>query len=165
MKTPEYTDIKNSGKRYLRVALLIVMAALCSACSTKQVKGEPPIISMNDLSHRDGNISLQLSMRNVNDITLNVVNIDFSLTSNDDELVGYQGPVNTDIAANGTEIWSVDAEESISNRELLDSLENGDVKSLPYSLEGSITTQDAGTLRFEYEGHIYPRPGRPGHFR
>lgn len=165
MKPPKYSDIKYSGKRYLQVALLILMAALFSACSAKQVKGEPPIVSMNDLSHRDGSIKLQLSMRNVNDLTLNVLNIDFSLTASEVELVGYQGPVNTDIAANGTEIWSVDVQESETSRKLLDSLENGEIKSLPYSLEGSITTQDAGTLRFEYEGHIYPRPGRPGHFR
>jgi hypothetical protein len=170
MKTPKdtYTQdtyTQDTYKRYLQVSLLILLAALCSACGAKQVRGEPPIVSMNDLSHRDGSINLQLSMRNVNDLTLNVLDIDFSLTANDDELVGYKGPVNTDIAANGTEIWSVDVEESGAARELLDSLENGDINSLPYLLKGSVTSQDAGDLSFEYEGHIYPRPGRPGHFR
>jgi len=44
-------------------------------------------------------------------------------------------------------------------------LQNGDVKSLPYSLRGSVSTREEGILYFEYEGHIYPLPGRPGHFR
>jgi hypothetical protein len=55
--------------------------------------------------------------------------------------------------------------ESETSRQLLDTLENGDVKSLPYSLKGFVTTLGDGTLRFEYEGHIYPLPGRPGRFR
>lgn len=152
-------------KKYPGLILAVLIAILCAACGSHTVRGEPPMVRMNELSHQDDSITLQLSMRNVNDVPLDVQDIDFSLSVRDDELFTYTGPVNTDIVANGTETWSVDVAESETSRELLDSLQNGDVKSLPYSFKGSITTGDDDTLRFEYEGHIYPLPGRPGHFR
>ena len=123
------------------------------------------MIRISELSHQDNNISLQLSMRNLNDVPLDILNIDFRVSTNDDELFAYDGPADTNIIANGTDTWSVDIVENETSRQLLDSLQNGDVKSLPYSLKGKITTVDDGTLRFEHEGHIYPLPGRPGHFR
>ncbi|HEY5776633.1 MAG TPA: hypothetical protein VIS57_11140 [Xanthomonadales bacterium] len=126
---------------------------------------------MTEISHKDGKISLQLSMRNLNGVDLNVQKIEFRLTVKKDEdrdeneLIAYEGPVGTNIVANGTESWSVDAVESEASRKLLDSLESGDVISLPYKLKGSISSADDGTMRFEYEGHIYPLPGKPGYFR
>jgi outer membrane lipoprotein-sorting protein len=138
---------------------------LSAACGAKIIRGAAPLVRMNELSHQNDTITLQLSMRNINGVQLDVQSIDFSLTVDDDELFSYQGPANTNIVANGTETWSVEIEESQSSRDLLDSLENGEVKSLPYSLKGSIRSVDDGTLRFEYEGHIYPLPGRPGRFR
>jgi len=125
------------------------------------------MVRMTELSHQDNNINLQLSMRNLNGVDLDVMSIDFRLTVNEDEdeLFVYDGPVETNIVANGTETWSVDVVESEASRELLNSLENGDIKSLPYTLKGSVTSKDEGKLGFEYEGHLYPLPGRPGHFR
>ena len=123
------------------------------------------MVRMSELSHQDNNITLQLSIRNVNGVPLDILNIDLSVSVNDNELFAYAGPVDTSIISNSTETWSVDVEESSASHELLDSLQNGDVKSLPYTLEGKITTKDDGTLRFEHEGHLYTLPGRPGHFR
>ena len=123
------------------------------------------MVRMTELSHQENNITLELSIRNLNGVPLDIQNIDLSLLVNDEELFAYQGPVDTNIVANGTETWSVEVVESETSRQLLGTLENGDVKSLPYSLKGFVTTLGDGTLRFEYEGHIYPLPGRPGRFR
>ncbi len=125
------------------------------------------MVRITELSHQDNMINLQVNMRNINGVDLDIQSIDFRLSVNDseDELFAYQGPVDTNIVANGTESWSVDVEESTATRELLDKLESGDIKSLPYALKGSVISTGDGTLRFEYEGHIYPLPGKPGHFR
>jgi len=160
MKTEKYFYKKTLG-----FVLIMLTVMLCTACGASLVRGEPPMVRMNELSHQDDSITLQLSMRNVNGVPLDIMEIDFSLSVNEGELFTYNGPVDTDIVANGTETWSVDVAESKTSRELLDSLQNGDVKSLPYSLKGSIITRDDGSMRFEHEGHIYPLPGRPGHFR
>ena len=160
MTTERYPD-----RKYPALILAILMLALCAACGANLVRGESPMVRINELSHQDNNISLQLSIRNVNGVPLDILGIDLSVSVNDSELFAYTGPVNTNIIANSTETWSVDVAESNTSRELLDSLQNGDVKSLPYTLKGEIATEGDGTLRFEHEGHLYTLPGRPGHFR
>ena len=157
---------KSVYKTYLFASLLLVIL-LCTACGTQVIRGASPMVRMTELSHKDNKLSLQVSMRNLNGVDLDIQTIDFRLTVNDneDELFVYNGPADTNIAANGTESWTVEVEESEASLELLNSLENGDIKSLPYALKGSISSQDEGKLRFEYEGHIYPLPGKPGHFR
>ncbi len=154
-------------KKRLGLSLLLLAVLFCTACGTNIIRGEPPLVRMSELSHQDSNINLQLTMRNLNGVDLDVTSIDFSLTVNEgeDELFVYKGPVDTNIVANGTETWSVEVVESKTSRELLDSLENGDIKSLPYTLKGSVFSKVDGTMRFEYEGHIYPLPGKPGRFR
>ena len=145
------------------VFFALVMMTACGG--TKLVRGAAPIVRMNELSHTGDSISLHLSMRNINGVELNIQSIDFSLSVEDDELFTYQGPAETNITANGIETWTVEVEESPSSKELLDKLQAGDIKSLPYSLEGVVSAMDEGKLRFNNEGHIYPVPGKPGHFR
>ena len=147
--------------------LLLLAVLLCVSCGSKLIRGESPVIRITELSHRDNNITLQLNIRNLNGVDLNVQSIDFRLTVNEnkDELVVYSGPVATIIVANGVESWSVETLESDTGRMLLDKLESGEINSLPYKLKGSINSAEDGTLRFEFEGHLYPLPGRPGHFR
>lgn len=156
---------KKPIKKSLRFILVILVTVLLTSCGSKQIRGEPPMVRLNELSHQDGAITLELSMRNVNEALLVLLAIDFTLMVDETELLSYEGPVNTDIVANGTESWSVEVPESDSSRELLNGLQSGAIKSLPYSFKGSISSQDDGTLRFEHKGHLYPLPGRPGHFR
>lgn len=159
------TAEKFPGKKHFAFGLLLLTVMLCSACGAKLIRGASPMVRMTELSHQDNRIALQLSIRNLNGVPLDIRNINFSLTMNDDERFNHTGPAGINIPANGTETWSVEIEESGTTRELLDTLQNGDLNSLPYLLKGSITTNGDGTLRFEQEGHIYPLPGRPGHFR
>jgi LEA14-like dessication related protein len=165
MKHAAMKTYKFTYKKYLGLVLIFLAVLLSAACGTKIIRGAAPMIRMTELSHQDNKIMVNLSMRNLNGVPLDILGIDFSLKVDDAELFAYKGPVDTNIAANGTETWSMEIEESQSSRELLETLQNGDVKSLPYELKGSVSSKDDGTLRFEHEGHIYPLPGRPGHFR
>ena len=164
MKAYNNSVSKHLGPKLVCVGVLLV-AVLTTGCGAKIIRGATPMVRMNELSHQDGNITLELSMRNLNGVELDIQSIDFSLFVNDAELFSYKGPADTNIVANGTETWTVEVEESESSRELLNTLQNGEVKSLPYSLKGSIFSQEDGDLHFEHEGHIYPLPGRPGRFR
>jgi len=151
--------------RYASLTLLLMLVVLTTACGTKIIRGASPMVRMNELSHQNNSITIELSMRNLNGVELDIQSINFSLSVSDDELFSYTGPADTNIVVNGTETWTVEVEESDSSRELLNSLQSGEVKSLPYSMKGSVFSQEDGDLYFEHEGHIYPLPGRPGHFR
>ncbi len=157
--------LKHLHSKNLGIALLAMAILLSSACGNKLIRGASPMVRMAELSHKDNTISLQISMRNLNGVDLDVLTADMTILTEDGELFSYRGNVNINIAANGTESWSVDVVESENTKQLLDQLEQGEIKSLPYSLKGSVTSREDGLLRFEYEGHIYPLPGRPGHFR
>jgi len=156
---------KHEQKLFPGPGLLLLVLMLVTACGANVIRGSAPMVRMNELSHQDGNITLQLSMRNLNGVALDIMNIDFNLSMTDGELFQYSGPVDTNIAANGTETWTVEVAENETSRRLLDQLQNGEVKSLPYTLKGSVTSRDDGRLRFENEDHLYPLPGKPGHFR
>lgn len=149
----------------LRTSLFFLLVMFLTACGTKLIRGEAPVVRMNELSHANNSISLQLSLRNLNGVALDVEHINLSLSVRGTDLFSYDGPADTNIAPNGTEIRTLVIAENSSSRQLLDTLQNGDIKSLPYSLEGSITSVDDGKLKFQHTGHIYPVPGRPGHFR
>lgn len=157
--------IKHLHNRNLGITLLAMAIALSSACGNKLIRGASPMVRMAELSHKDNTINLQISIRNINGVDLDVLGADITMLTEDGELFRYRGPVNINIVANGTESWSVEVDESPTSKQLLEKLEKGEVKSLPYSLKGSVTSREDGMLRFEYEGHIYPLPGRPGHFR
>lgn len=152
-------------KKYPRVIAMLLFVVLVAACGPKLIRDESPMVRISELSHQDGIVSLQLSIRNINDEELDILEIDFSLSSNDQQLLAYTGPVSININANGTETWSADITESDTTTQQLDALQSGEIKSLPYKLEGMISSRDSGQLRFEYEGHLYPLPGRAGHFR
>ena len=151
--------------RYASLTLLLMMVVLTTACGTKIIRGASPMVRINELSHQNNSITIELSMRNPNGVELDIQSIDFSLLVSGDELFSYTGPAITNIVVNGTETWTVEIEESDSSRELLSSLESGEIKSLPYTMKGSVFSLEDGDLYFEHEGHIYPLPGRPGHFR
>ena len=151
--------------KHLGFWLVLLTAVLSAACGNKLIRGASPMVRMSELSHQDDYIRLHLNMRNVNGVPLDIQAINFSLSVDKTELFAFHGPVNISIVANGTETWQEAVVETATSRELLYSLQNGDVKSLPYVLKGSVSTRDDGTLQFEYDGHIYPLPGRPGHLR
>ena len=151
--------------KHLGFWLLMLAVVLSAACGNKLIRGASPMVRMSELSHQDNYVTLHLNMRNVNGVSLDIQTINFSLSVDNTEIFAYQGPVDVNIVANGTETWQEDVVETTTSHELLYSLQNGDVKSLPYILKGYVTTSEDGALHFEYDGHIYPLPGRPGHFR
>lgn len=165
MKQRQINTVKRLTRRLPGFVLVLFASVLLSACGNKLIRGASPIVYMTELSHQDNKIMLQLGMRNLNGVDLDVLSIDFKMSVEDDDLLVYQGPVERNIVANGTETWSVEVDEKPGTRALLESLEQGQVKSLPYVLRGSVISREDGDLRFEHEGHIYPLPGKPGYFR
>lgn len=160
--------MKTNSRNYLNYLVpgLLCLVILSSvACSAKIVRGASPMVRMTELSHQDGMVNLQLNIRNINGVDMSIRNIDVELSMDNEASLRFDGPADVNIAANGVETWNVELQESEAGRDLLNSLENGDINSLPYRLTGSVVTLEDGSLRYEYEGHIYPLPGRQGYFR
>lgn len=149
----------------IRLFVLLSSLVLCTACGPHQVKGQPPFIGISSLSMQENSLSARLDVRNINDVQLDIDAIDIKFLVRDAELTHYVNNFRLTVDPNTTEEVSLEELPDIHARQQLMELENGDVSSLPFSLEGRVHTIRDGYLSFKNQGHLYPVPGRPGQFR
>ena len=113
----------------------------------------------------DDRLSADFDISNRNGIPMTISSIDITVLVNDVELTRENRQFDLAISANSTEEVHVEELPDDFTRSLLDSLGSGELKSLPFDLNGRVDTVEDGVLPFEHKGHLYPVPGKPGHFR
>lgn len=144
---------------------LAVIVALCTACGPRQVKGQPPFVSMTSMTVTGDNLAAAFNIRNINDVPMDISKVDITIRIRNSELTRHQSALILSVDPNTTEEVAVEKLPDEFAQDLLGTLQSGEVKSLPFFLEGRIYTAADGYMRFRHEGHLYPVPGRPGHFR
>jgi len=135
------------------------------SCGPNIIKGRPPFISISSMSLIDDRLSADFDISNQNGVPMTITMIDITVTVNEVELTRENRAFELDIGANSAEEVSVEELPDEFTRELLESLANKEVKSLPFDLEGRVQTVEDGFLAFSHKGHLYPVPGKPGYFR
>lgn len=149
-----------------KVIILLLSSLLLVACGPRVIKGEAPFVRINGLTLNDQNrVTLELAVRNVNGIPLDLDQFSFRFHLEDSLVVDHNEQKMSNITANGTEMVRIAINSSATGISLLESLQLGDAASLPYDLEGELHSPEDGTLRFKHSGHLYPVPGRRGQFR
>jgi hypothetical protein len=150
----------------LRPFLLVTaFVFLCTACASKQLKGEPPFVSIAGLSFSGDTIGVKLEIQNINDVAMNIDAVDFTLRSANGDLTRVTQALNVEIDPNTTEGVPFQNVPAGAAGTMLTELEAGQRASLPFTLEGRVHTPQDGYLAFRHEGHLYPVPGKPGQFR
>ncbi len=149
----------------VRVLLVLLMFTFCVSCGPQTITGRPPFISISEMSMVDDRLSAEFNLSNQNEVEMSIQMIDITVTVNDVELTRENRDFNLVIDANSTEKVQVEELPDEFTRNLLASLRDGEVKSLPFDLKGRVNTLEDGVLRFEHRGHLYPVPGKPGYFR
>jgi len=162
-----YKNVKpESRKRTLaRFLVLSVIALSCISCGPQVIKGRPPFISISEMHQVENRLSVEFDVRNQNGVPMNIDMVDIMVTVNGAELARENRSFELLIGANSSEHVRVEELPNEFRRSLLDSLEDGEVKSLPFDLKGRIHTIEDGYLSFAHKGFLYPVPGKPGHFR
>ena len=163
-----YKHLKSTQrlKAGARVMLLSLAALFCVSCGTQDViTGRPPFVYLSGMSLVEDTLSADFDIRNENGQPMNIDRVDITMTVNEVELAGKSGTFELLIGANSTEQVHVESLPDRFKRDLLESLESGEVKSLPFDLKGMVHTIEDGDLSFSHKGYLYPVPGRPGHFR
>jgi LEA14-like dessication related protein len=148
----------------LLIGVVVSMTFIVS-CGPDIIKGRPPFISISSMSLIDDRLSADFDIRNQNGVPMTISGIDITVTVNDVELARENREFDLQIGANSAEEVNVEELPDDFTRELLKSLENKQVKSLPFDLEGRVQTAEDGILSFSHKGHLYPVPGKPGYFR
>jgi LEA14-like dessication related protein len=152
-------------KTALSLILLLLLAITTLSCGPQVIKGRPPFISISSMSLVDSRLSADFDIRNQNGVPMTINGIDILMTVNDVELTRENRKFNLEIGANSAEEVHVEELPEKFLRDLLDSLGSGEIKSLPFDLEGKVDTVEDGTLSFSHKGYLYPVPGKPNHFR
>lgn len=145
--------------------LLLPLVLLCAACGPQVIKGRPPFIGISGMSLQDDTLAADFRVDNQNGVEMNIQTIEITVTINDVTLTGENRDYPLSIDANSSEELRVERPLDESARRLLASLEDREVRSLAFELAGRVRTREDGYLRFEHKGHLYPVPGKPGHFR
>jgi hypothetical protein len=156
--------IRPRGRAALVVTCLLI-TLFSAACGPQVIKGRPPFISISGMALAGEKLSAEFDITNQNGIPMTISMIDITVTVNDVELTRENRSFDLVVGANSTEEIQVDELPDDFTRDLLASLQEGELKSLPFDLNGRVMTAEDGSLRFEQKGHLYPVPGRPGQFR
>ena len=145
--------------------LLLLFILAGTACGPTIIKGRPPFISISELSLQGDRLSANFNISNPNGEAMNIDGIEITVRVEEAELTRYNEDFNLVVGANSTEVIEVEELPDAFVQDLLVSLKDGEVPSLPFRLEGRVHTKEDGVLRFKHKGHLYPVPGRPGQFR
>ncbi|MCJ7814837.1 MAG: hypothetical protein MUP31_02180 [Xanthomonadales bacterium] len=117
------------------------------------------------MSLAESKLSAEFYIRNENGVPMTIDMVDITVTVNGIELARENSRFDLIISANSAEHVSVEELPDEERLALLESLESGEVKSLPFDLNGKVHTVEDGDLSFAQKGYLYPVPGKPGHFR
>jgi len=150
---------------FARLALLLLAVAVCGSCGPPVIEGRPPFVGISGMRLIDNTLSADFRISNQNGVPMTIEAIDLEVTVNGAELARENRQLKLAIDANSAEEVHVEKLPEAFTLDLLASLENREVNSLPFSLTGSVRTLESGRLRFEQKGHLYPVPGKPGFFR
>jgi len=148
-----------------RSLLLLITALCCYSCGPQVIEGRPPFISISGMSQVEDRLEVEFDIRNQNGIPMTIDQVDITVAVNDIQLARDKRTVDLLIGANSVEHINVEGSPDPGRRSLLESLESGEVNSLPFDLMGKVHTVEDGYLSFEHKGYLYPVPGKPGHFR
>ena len=144
---------------------LFALALIVAACGPKLITGRAPFISIAGMVLDGNSLETRYDIANQNGVKMNIEEFEVSVLIESRELVRHQRREKLPIDANSSERVSDRSEPDERSLGLLRSLENGDIDSIPFMLEGRVNTLEDGYLRFEQTGHLYRVPGRPGQFR
>ena len=165
MQSEKTMRLKIGSRAIVRISFLLALIMACISCGSNMIKGRPPFISISGMSLIDGRLSAEFDIRNQNGVPMTIDGIDITVTVNDVTLARENRDFDLLVGANSSEEVIVEELPDDFTQELLNSLGSGEVKSLPFDLEGKVHTLENGNLRFAHKGHLYPVPGKPGYFR
>ncbi|MFU8833119.1 MAG: LEA type 2 family protein [Wenzhouxiangella sp.] len=162
-------DLTSTTKRIFVVPIASLLAVmLLAACggSARQIKGEAPMIGLDGLTRSNGDLILNVSIRNVNDLRLEVSGLKLWL-----ELDGtpaaetWVPPGRLSISPRGREVVRMQATATASAEEQLQRLTNAEQNNLPWRLKVEFDDTHRNGQPREARGFLHAVPGQPNRFR
>lgn len=160
--------------RALWLALLLLTLVL-SACASgpRQVSGELPLVRIDSLERHNGEITLVLGLRNVNDRPLPLNEVRMQLRLNEEALLDLTHTPDIEISPRGREVLRVRGPGLPAGQAILDQMNPesaaaralGELSSATWRLDLNLTDERGRERATEASGFLHPVPGQPDRFR
>lgn len=143
----------------------LITVLLLVACGPDVITGRPPFVAISSMALNGDKLSADFDIRNENGIEMTIDQVEIRVKVQESELTDYSDNLKLTIDANSVEKVQVDELPDEFTQDLLRSLQNKEIKSLPFEVEGRVHTLEDGNLVFAHKGYLYPVPGKPNEFR
>ncbi len=154
-------------RRFFHLLGLLGLSLLVLACQAnpRQVRGEPPLISLENLILNTHSATLQVAVRNVNDRRLELASVQLNLVLDQRQAANVDlVPINLGIPSRGRDVFDIEVELDPASRQLLTDLTQDQRNNLAWQLE-LVFDPPRARQRAEASGFLHPVPGQPGRFR
>lgn len=158
-----------------RLIGLFVVVSVLAACGTgaREIRGEAPLFSVESLIVDDAEVIVSIRLRNVNDRSLQIQQLQMSLLIEDRLLLERETHPQLEISARGRDVVrvrGVGEPAGMTTLEQLSGLVPSDEEArLPinaaWTLKLSLINERGRSQDGQATGFLHPVPGRPGHFR
>ncbi len=153
--------------------LLGCILLLLGGCGsgTREIRGELPLVGVEGLTVEGDQVSLLLRLRNVNDRSLQVYDLEASLRVNDQALATVSDSPRIEISARGRETLRLQAPASQEGLDALTLLGPTEEEAatgavnVAWQLDLELIDERGRGRDIQASGFFHPVPGRPGHFR
>ncbi len=147
-------------------ALLSVMLLAACGGAVRQIKGEAPMIGLDGLTRSNGDLILNVSIRNVNDFRFEVSGLNLWLELDDTPAAEtWVAPGRLSIAPRGREVVRMQGTATASAEEQLQRLTNAEQDNLRWRLKVVIDDTHRNGQPAEARGFLHAVPGQPNRFR
>ncbi|NEZ04640.1 LEA type 2 family protein [Wenzhouxiangella sp. XN201] len=150
----------------MRSPLITLAVCLLAACGNiRDVTGEPPLAGIDGLARQGDELVIELALRNVNDMHMQLSAIEFELDLDAQPLAAGREDLPLRISARGREVIRLRVNGHQAGLNRLEALASGERASLPWSLELTLINQEDRFNRASAQGWLHPAPGQPDRFR
>lgn len=147
--------------------LLVLGLVMVTACSGgRKILGIPPAIQIAQLELQQDHAVLALRFRNGNDEVLTGGNLQFQLSIDGQLFSIYNNTPNIDIIAHSAEELRIRVKpirvDALDELRVMAANGRGNVQ---WEMVGSLNLDQQPEQSFNYQGHLFPAPGRDDLFR
>jgi LEA14-like dessication related protein len=163
-------DLTSTLRRILamQIVVLLLSAGLIAACggSARQVKGEAPQVGLEGLARSNGELLLNVSIRNVNDFRLEISGLTLRLEFDGEPVAETWSALGRlSIAPRGREVVQLTGTAAALADEQLQRLASGDKNNLRWHLNVVFDDVHRNSQPANARGFLHPVPGQPDRFR
>jgi len=157
--------LSQSTRWYSPVVLALVSLTVACAASLPRITSDMLRVDIDTLEHRNGSITMNLAMRNLNDRSLKYQTLDLELKLDGEAFVSVRHHEPFSLPTRSRELVFIEGRAEAVGLERLEALGAGEKRQLRWTMRLTITDDLGRERQVDYDGWLHVVPGQPNRFR